>query len=284
MAVHRRSRSTRLLVAGLVAASLTTITLDFRGGQEGPLATIGRIGVAIITPLQEAVSTVFRPIGNVFSTIGELGSLREENARLRLEIRKIRGEQVRTLGLERTVTDLKRLLDLRGSLGFEGRTIGANVIAESVSNFEWAITIDRGAEDGVELDTPVIAGEGLVGRVVRVGKAASAVMLIIDPESHVAARISRTGETGLLAGRREEDLRLELIDTDAVVRPGEPVETSGYEGGIFPEGIPIGVVSEVVPSEIDLTKHVMVRPSVDFSALDHVLLILHPSQVGEKGQ
>ena len=282
MAVHRRARSTRLLVAGLVAASLTTITLDFRGGQDGPLATIGRIGVAIVTPLQEAVSAIFRPIGNVFSTIGELGSLREENARLRAEIRKIRGQQVSILGLQRTVTELKQQLDLKGSLGFT--TMGANVIAESVSNFEWAITIDRGSADGVELDMPVIAGEGLVGRVVRVTRAASSVMLIIDPESQVAARISRTGETGLLAGRRDEDLRMELIDTEAIVRPGEPVETSGYEGGIFPEGIPIGVVSEVVPSEIDLTKHVLVRPSVDFSSLDHVLLIVPNRDVGEKGQ
>lgn len=283
MAVHRRARSTRLLVALLVAASLMTITLDFRGGESGPLAAIGRVGVGIVSPLQEAVSTIFRPIGNFFSTLANLGELKAENARLKTQLQEQQGGATQVADLQRENEELRRQLDLKRKLGIND-TKGATVIAESVSNFEWAIVIDRGADDGVTLDMPVIAGEGLVGRVSKVQQTTSKVMLLIDPESSVAARLASTGETGLLVGRRQEDLRFELIDPSTQVKPGEQVLTSGYEGAIFPEGIPIGVVSEVLPSDIDLTKYVLVRPNVDFSALDNVLLVLPHGDVGEKGQ
>jgi rod shape-determining protein MreC len=272
----RRIRSTRLLLVGLLLASLVTITLDARGGREGPLSAVGRVGAAVIGPLQEGVAAVFRPIGSWITNVFRAGSLAEENAALEEEMNLLRREQQEILSYRRENEELRDALELRDRLGFE--TVGAQVVGEAVGNFEWSIYVDRGSVDDVTVDTPVMTGEGLVGRVTEVYPSTSKVLLIIDPDSGVSARLARTGERGVIEGQREEALRMELVDPEADIRPGETVETSGYqleEGleGLYPSAIPIGVVERVQPDEEDVTLEVLVRPNVDFSALTNVLLV-----------
>src|SRR5947209_1903674 len=101
MALYSRPRITRLLVVSLVMLSLLTITIDYRGGQAGPLETMGKGALSVVGALQGAVSRVARPIGNFFSGLTHVGSLRAENDRLKAELRQI---QVR----EREVTTLQR--------------------------------------------------------------------------------------------------------------------------------------------------------------------------------
>lgn len=279
MALYRRARSTRLLVIGLVVASLMTITLDFRGGQSGPLAGLGRTALGVVSPLQEAVSNVFRPVTDFIQGVTNIGSLRAENLSLKDQVRELSREQQEFLRLQREVRELKGILGLQERLQLA--TIGAEVIGEGPSNFEWSWVINRGTDDGVEVDTAVIGSEGLVGRVVRVTGSSAVVLLIIDPESAVGVRLASSGETGVLEGRRENDLLLGLVDPNTTVRPGEPVETSGL-GGIFPAGIPVGVVSVASADEASLEKQVLVRPNVDFSRLPLVAVIRTP--VAGEGQ
>jgi rod shape-determining protein MreC len=276
VATYRRIRSTRLLVFGLLVASLVTITLDARGGREGPMAAIGRAAAAVVTPLQEGIAAVFRPVGSFFGNLFQAGSLAEKNAALEEEISLLRRERQEVLTLRSENAELRELVGIEDEVGYD--TFGATVIGEAPSNFEWAVTIDRGADDGVTLDMPVISGLGLVGRVTEVYPTAAKVMLIIDPDSSVAVRLASSRERGLLHGQREEPLTFELIDAETDVAPGEIVETSGYqlESGlesVFPPGIPIGVVEQVDPDEGGLSPAVLVRPNVDFSTLSHVLLV-----------
>lgn len=273
MAIYRRARSTRLLVVALVLVSLVTITLDFRGGESGPLAGLGRTALGVVSPLQEAVSNLFRPVADFVQGVTNIGSLRAENERLRLRIREAAGREQEFLTLQREVQELKKLLGLSERL--EVATIGAEVIGESPSNFEYSVVINRGADDGLEVDMAVIGPEGLFGRTVRVSGSSSVVQLIIDPESAVGVRLASSGETGVLVGRREHDLRLDLVDPDTTVRSGEPVETSGL-GGVFPAGIPVGVVSLARQDDVSLVKQVFVRPNVDFSRFPLVAVIRTP--------
>lgn len=273
---YRRVRSTRLLVLGLLVASLVTITLDARGGREGPMATMGRGLGAIIGPLQEGVAAVVRPIGSFVTNVFRAGSLAEENAALREEIATVRAEASEVNSLRNENAEFRRLLGLSERLGFQA--MGATVTGETPGNFEWAVYIDRGAVDGVTVDMPVIAADGLVGRVVDVYQGSAKVMLIIDPDSAVSVELSATGERGVLQGQREEPLLFRLIDVDTEVQPGETVETSGYTleeglGGVFPSSIPVGVVDSVEPDPSNLTLQVRVRPRVDFSRLSTVALI-----------
>lgn len=258
-----------------------TITVDFRAGERGPLAAIGRVSLDIITPLQKAVASIFRPIGSFFSTIANIPSLRAENARLKTELAGLRGDRAAFADRERRIGELEALLDLKSTLNLFTR--GARVIAESPSNFEEAVFIDRGSADGVALDMPVMAADGLVGRVVKVTRSSAKVMLIIDPESHVGVRLAKSGETGDLVGGRGDELRLNLVEPETEVLPSEPVVTSGFTGSLFPPGIPVGEVTVAKPSELGLSKEVLVRPNVDFSRLEYVLLVLPHADVGSLG-
>ncbi|HXF71262.1 MAG TPA: rod shape-determining protein MreC [Actinomycetota bacterium] len=272
MAVSGRARNARLLVAVLVSISLATITLDYRQGESGPLAGLGRAALTAIAPLQAAVSRVMRPVGDLASTLVDLPRIRRENERLKAELAEARAAVARQASLEARYEQLAKLLDLKEAL--EPPTTAALVIGSGVSNFEWTITIDAGTDDGVGVGSPVLAAAGLVGHVVEAGPTSSLVQLIIDPDSRVAARLAGSRETGLLVGQGEDDLRMLGVDPATEVAAGEPVETAGYQGGLYPPGIPIGVVSRVVENPAALEKFVTVRPAVDFSTLEVVLVVL----------
>jgi rod shape-determining protein MreC len=277
VATYRRSRSTRLLLIGLLLTSLVTITIDSRAGDRGPLAALGRVGLAIVTPLQEGVSAVVRPIGSFFSNVFRAGSLQAENEALQGTIADLRIQLQEYYEVKRGFDELSRMIQFQDEIGIQG--FGARVVAEAPSNYEWSVIVDKGSDDGVYDNMPVMSGAGLVGRVVQVSEGSSMVMLIIDPDSFVAARLADSGEVGLLQGNRSEDLQFSLLDPDVEVRPGELVVTSGYhlqngtDVGLFPPGIPIGEVSLVDNDPADLERVVHVRPFVDFTRPDLVLMV-----------
>ena len=140
--------------------------------------------------------------------------------------------------------------------------------------FERTVFIDRGSRAGVKKDMPVIAGDGLVGRVIRVGASTSEILLLIDRTSAVASRVVPSGETGLLEGDGSENTKLELFNPDAKLGVGDRVVTSGYDRGLYPPGIPIGTVVSAPPAQSNLSRVVTIQPYVDFSSLDYVLLII----------
>ncbi|MBI4260441.1 MAG: rod shape-determining protein MreC [Actinobacteria bacterium] len=277
MALRARTRSARSLVVLLVLASLLTITVDYRQGQTGPLAGLGRVALAVITPLQDAVSKVIRPVGDFFSTLTRIPSIKQENERLREENQALRTSQIRISELETEVAQLQAIVGLVSTYNLPYQ--GARVIGSGVSNFEWSVTIDKGSDDGIRVDMPVVTGAGLVGRVVEVTGGSAKVMLILDTRSHVAARIVAPGlsqVTGDLQGQGPEDLDLDLVDPDVPIEAGATVVTAGYDGAVYPPSIPIGTVSRVVPDPTALDQLVTVRPFVDFSALDIVAVVLTP--------
>jgi rod shape-determining protein MreC len=279
VALYRRARTPRLLVISLVMLSLLTITVDYRGGDTGPLAAAGRGADSVMGPLQSAVSRIVRPVGNFLSGIVHIGSLQSENDALRQEIRQLRDESVTASSIRRELNELQDLFELSERLEVE--TTAATVIAESVGNLEWNVTIDRGSADGLAKDMAVVSPEGLVGRLIRVAPHFSTVQLIIDPRSAVAGRLVLSGETGLVLGQRDRDLKMDLIDTEAEVDANELVVTAGYQNGLYPRNLPVGVVSHVFSPRGSLVKTVSVRPAVDFSALEFVLVITGPTAISD---
>jgi rod shape-determining protein MreC len=279
VALRTRARSTRLLVITLVSVSLITITLDYRQGESGPLAAVGDTALTLISPLQRAVSKVTHPIGNFFSTLAHLPSIRRENEQLKDRLAELESQVATTTADAARLAQLESLLALKESFGRKVETTGAQVIANGVSNFEWTITIDKGSSDGIAVDMPVVASAGLVGHVTKVAPDSAVVQLLIDPDSSVAGRLDVSRKTGLLTGEGDQDLRMGLVDTTTEVQPGEQVVTAGYKipgvaQGLYPPGILIGSVSRVLPDDAALEKFVTVRPAVDLSTLDVVLVVL----------
>ena len=277
MALYRRTRSARVLVVSLVMLSLLTITIDYRGGDSGPLATAGRGALAVVGALQSSARHVFHPVASFFSGLAHVGSLQAENKQLRDRVHELEVDSARGVSVKRERDRLTALFRLQAELGLKG--VAAVVIGQSVSNFEWSVTINRGSSDGVATDMPVISGDGLVGHVIETSANTSKVLLIVDPKSRVAARLAEAGETGLLTGRtQKEDLRLDLFVPRVDVAPDEIVETSGYQvpgGGdpLFPPGILIGFVSRASIQPGTLQPLVTVRPAVDFSSLEFVEVV-----------
>lgn len=280
MALRNRARSTRLLVVVLVSASLITITVDYREGDSGPLSAAGDAALALVSPLQEAVSRVTNPIGNFLSTLVHLPSIRHDNQTLTERVAQLERERSTYTAGQFRINELEALLGLQQSFGPRIESTAAQVIASGVSNFEWTITIDKGSSDGIAEDMPVVASAGLVGHVVRVTSSSAVVQLIIDPDSAVAARLVDAEEIGLLEGQGEGELRMSLVDAEATVAPDETVVTAGYrllEGtaqSLYPPNVLIGTVSRVLSDEGALEKFVTVRPAVDFSTLSAVLVVL----------
>ncbi len=277
MALKQRTRSTRLLLVTLVSISLLTITVDYREGSSGPLAAAGRAALTVISPMQDAVSRITRPIGNFFSALVHLPSLRAANERLRTQLSRLQSSAALSSSDEARLKELEDILNIRQSLNRP--TTAALVIGNGVSNFEWTITIDKGSLDGIRVDMPVVGSAGLIGHVVQVAQRSAAVQLIIDPDSAVAGRLVDSRKTGLLSGQGEADLRMGLVDPSTDVKPGEVVETAGYNipgvaSGLYPPGLVIGTVSRVLDDPSALEKFVTVRPAVDFSSLDFVLVVL----------
>jgi rod shape-determining protein MreC len=274
MALYRRARNTRVLVVSLVMVCLLTITIDYRGGQSGPLASAGRGAFTVVGALQEAVSRVFQPVGSFFSGLVHVGSLQSENAALKRRIAQLEQQAAQNTSRDRELERLRALYDLTLSGAYDGQV--AQVIGQSLSNFEFSVTVAMGSSQGVRLNDPVVSGDGLVGKVVLVTSNWSKVQLIIDRESGVAGRLSSSGATGIVVGNTDRhDLVMDLpFSTDVKVFPDEVVETSGFdEGSIYPPGILIGYVSASSAQAGSLHQTINVRPAVDFSSLEFVLVV-----------
>lgn len=267
-----RTRRTRLLLAALIVASLTIVTLDFRSSGPGPLDAVGKMTLQVLGPVQRGLSAIVSPIGGFLSGLTRGGSLRSEVARLERENAQLRAREQQVADIERENTRLRRQLSLKDR--FNLRTIAASVTGVSPSNFERAVFIDRGTSDGLRVDMPVLGDGGLVGRVLKVSADTSVVGLIIDRQSAVAGRLTSSGETGILEGTGTGLLRFELLDPAAKVKVGDRVVTSGYDRGLYPAGLPVGTVIEAPPARTNLSRIVTVRPFVDFSSLDFVFPVL----------
>jgi len=279
VALRSRARSTRVLVVALVSISLVTITVDYREGTDGPLASLGDGALAVVSPLQEAVSKVTHPIGNFFSTLFRLPSIRHERDILRERVDMLETQLAEGRADQARLDELEALLGVQESLGNRIETTGAQVIANGVSNFEWTITIDRGSSDGIHENMPVVASAGLVGHVVNVGTSSSVVQLIIDPDSSVAGRLDVSRQTGLLSGEGPADLQMSLVEPTVEVAPDEHVVTAGYRiagvaESLYPPNVLIGTVSRVLDEDSATEKFLTVRPAVDFSSLSLVLVVL----------
>jgi rod shape-determining protein MreC len=271
VAIGGRTRSTRGLVILLVTVSLVTITIDYREGSTGPLSKLSDAVQTVVIPMQDGVSKVFHPVAAFFGALAHLPSL---ESRHKEDQRRIEAYQRQLLQYQIALNQLRGLqktLDIAQSYDFT--TTGADVVGSGISNFEWSIDIDKGSSDGIKRDMPVMSAQGLVGKVVQVTPRGSKVLLIADPDSYVATRLVASQETGLVQGQGRNDLTMSLIDQSTEVAKGEGVMTSGYSGGLFPAGIPIGKVSDVVTDAATGEKQITVVPFVDFSKLDVVLVI-----------
>ncbi|HSV55807.1 MAG TPA: rod shape-determining protein MreC, partial [Magnetospirillaceae bacterium] len=174
---------------------------------------------------------------------------------------------------------------LRVQLGYleetRFRVVSSQVIAKDPSNLYSTFMIDKGVVDGVRKDFPVVAyqdgSEGLVGKILEVGRSTSIVSPIFDSTAHVSARLDRTRYEGLVSGSgsAEVPLVMRFVRRRAKeeIQYGDLVVTSGYQS-LYPRGIRIGRVTRVIASEYITSLDIDVEPLLDFSRIEHVFVVL----------
>ena len=202
----------------------------------------------------------------------DLRNVRTENVDLRRRVAELQVKLQQQRSQVEATARLQQLLDLREASGLV--TTGAQVIAGSATPDFRTVTIDKGRRDGLRAYTAVLAAAGIVGCVVTPSRGTARVQLLVDRNAAIAGLIERSRAQGIVLGTGEDLLRMEYLATTADIRQGDVVVSSGIDG-IYPKGFTIGRVERVERLGTAM-KAAYVRPAVDFSALEEVLVVQSP--------
>jgi rod shape-determining protein MreC len=264
-----RYRNVTILVVVLFAQVLGLAMQVKRSTQDESTRLIRVWAVDAVTPLEKAIVWFQSGISNLWHNYFYLRGVRQENRDLKLQIERLRIEQVR---LNEDAEQARRLQALLGfKEQFISKTLAAQVIGSSGSEQSRSIYIDKGTHDGIRPDMAVITAEGVVGKVLRAFKTTSQVLLINDQTSGVGSILEKSRLQGVLRGTPVGEVVLEKVMSDETVQPGEKVVTSGGDQ-IFPKGLPVGTVTKVSPGP-ELFLNIRVKPAADLSRLEEVLVI-----------
>lgn len=220
-----------------------------------------------VAPALDALARPLNALGNVVDRAKMAVATYQENVRLEAENEKLLHWQQTALNLDAENKELRSLLRAvpKTALSY----VTARVIANSGGAFVRMILINAGSEDHVARGQAAITGEGLVGRLTEVGDRASRVLLITDLNSRIPVTIEGSVEgahtPAVLAGDNSERPRLMYLPSNDSVKLGDRVVTSG-EGGVFPPGLPVGIVSAIDAAGP------RVEPYVELSQLSYVLV------------
>jgi len=206
---------------------------------------------------------------------GNLLAAHARNAALEVEVQRLRAELVRYREDGPENLRLRRLLGMRETIA--PASIAASIVTANQTGKTRIIVVDRGADDGVRIDMPVVAWGGAVGRVIAVDARESKVRLIVDASSGVAGVVQRSRAQGMVLGRPRATLEMLYVPRYSDVMHGDRVVTSGLDG-IFPRGYGLGRVSSITQSP-DGAQTIRLDPEIDYAALEEVLILLEPNAV-----
>jgi rod shape-determining protein MreC len=275
-------RPRRSLVVALALAGITLVTLDHvdNGAVIDP---VRRVVGEVYGPAESAVDAVVEPVVAVphwlrshHDLAARIDELQGENDQLRADLATRDYDKNR-------LQEYDALTATAESIGYA--LVPARVVALGpAQSFSRTVTIDAGSRAGLAPDMTVVNGAGLVGRVLRVSSTTATVLLIVDADSTVGARVGRSMKVGFLHGRgdlgQDARLDLELVDQTYVPSEGEDVVTWGSQDGApYVAGVPVGQVVSVYSSLRETTQRAVIEPFVDFSALDLVGVVV-PSGTG----
>ncbi len=267
---ERSGSGTAVLIA-LIVVSLIIITVYFRESDSGPLHRLRRGVQAVTTPVATAGDWVFTPVDATRDWLGGFGVSRDELETLRTQNAELRQ---RVAELEEARLENERLSEILGFIeARELDAVGARVIERPVNAWEGTIVIDRGSDDGIGPGMPVLAPEGLLGQTIDVTARSAKVRLITDQRSGVSAMIQSTRAGGIVRGSIEGYLTLDYVSRTSTVTAGDVVITSGI-GGIYPKGLLIGEVTDVLVADNDLFPQIAVRASARLAGIEEVIVLV----------
>jgi rod shape-determining protein MreC len=288
MVVYQRETRRRPILLIVAVAALVLVTLDSRGN--GIVDSVRSVAREALQPVQSAVDSAFDPVRDAAQGVTDYGSLKDENARLKKELADLKGKQLRERAVGSEVGELEKLLDLPTIEDATGVT--ARVVSGSPGNFERTVIVNKGSSNGVDVGQPVVAGNGLIGKVTETTRTQASVTLLDSPGFGVGVRLEHSNDQGIAEGRTgERDMRLNFLSKllgecrtnsspDTCIAKGELVFTSAAENAAFPPDIPVAKVKEISKRQGDLEPTVLLRPLADLDDITYVKVLRWPEPKG----
>lgn len=270
-----------LIILTLVCAGLMILTF-YTNIFSGVFNTVGGF---LITPFQRGVTTIATWMGVQASRLENIAQLQEENQMLREQVDQLTTDNTNLQQNLYELQQLRALYELDAQYE-DYATIGARIIAKDAGNWFHSFIIDKGTDQGLTLDMNVIAGSGLVGRIVDIGPSWARVQSVIADNSSISGMVLSTADNLIVDGDlelyEEGQIRFsKLVDNADRVTIGEKIVTSIVSDKYLP-GILIGYITSIEADTNNLTKSGMLTPAVDFEHLETVLVILEVKHTGEE--
>lgn len=231
-----------------------------------PYAVTGVRSVAtdIVTPVLSSLSRPFQSLAETIGGVSGVAALRAENAQLKAENMRLKEWYQTALMLEAENQSLQELLNFK--IDPSHTYVTARVISDAGNAFVKTILISSGKKAGVQKNQAVIAGEGMLGRVIEVGERSARILLLTDINSRVPVLIEGSRQKAILAGDNKDIMVLKHLSTESSLLEGARVVTSG-RGGVFPVGLPIGRVVK------DKQGKIFVKPYADLNRVSYVRIL-----------
>lgn len=267
-----------LIIFTGICALLIAFSALLGTGRHNPLTNIT---AAVIMPMQKGINGIGNWVLEKFSAFDNIKDLQAENEALEKKVNELTMQNRSLLQDRYELERLRELYDFSEKYS-DFPTVGARVIGKGAGNWFRIFLIDKGANDGIQVDMNVIADGGLVGIVTEVGDDWAKVKSIIDDTSSVSAMFLDTQDTCMVKGSQEnienDYIDVEYIDKGAKVKDGAEIVTSNISSKYL-EGISIGYVSDIQLDDTKLTKTAKMTPVVDFKHLQEVLVITRLKEV-----
>lgn len=275
-------RRQRALGAVLLAVLLPVVVYRAHATREGAHNPFDRLVLFASAPVERFLSGMVVSVATAWSSYVDVRGARAENIELRRRLLEAGRAAASLEGLEAENRRLRLALEL-SEKNPELHLLAASVVALSASPAEQIVRVDRGLSHGARRGMAVISPGGLVGRIQRIGYGYSEVLLISDEKASLDVMIGRTRVRGRLKGAGlwpEVSLKVLHVLRTEDVRPEDVVLCSGLSG-LYPRGVVVGRVKKVDASPDGQELLVEVTPSVDFSRLEDLQIVLGPGAPGE---
>lgn len=227
--------------------------------------------------VQRGTMAIIDGVRGIWSGYVALQQVQEENVALKQELQTLQVRLQQERAEAQRTDNLRQLLELRERASLD--TVAAEVIAGAASPDFQTVTIDKGSSESLDTDMAVISPAGVVGRLILPSRRASKVQLLIDRNAAAGALIERTRVQGVVVGIGDGLLRMQYVPGTSDVKTGDLVVTSGIDG-IFPKGFVIGTIDHTERGA-GAYHEIVVRPAVDFSRLEEVLVVRTPQAARE---
>lgn len=278
---RKQVRRRRAVLVAMIVISLILISSTFSESDSGPLHTLQQGVATVLSPVEEIADRALKPARDLVNWFDETFDARGENEDLKTELAEVRAELTdaeRRLGDYEQLGDLRDLVADAPAVG-EFEPVTGRVIGRSPTVWYSTVTIDKGSSAGIERNDAVVTGDGLVGRVRDLTGGSSVIELITDHNNAVSAEILPDGPTGIVEPQvgDPEDLLLDFIDSNDPIVENSILSTAGWSDGVvssaYPEGIPIGRVTEAETAAEDEFQLVHVVPFADLRQLEYVQVL-----------